>query len=130
MTFNFLLISPSLIKIYLILQNQQEKLEVADVLELTVTYIRNINSASSSTIYNDVKSTYHYQSGFNDCFNDAKQYLSTDYYTQGQLKLAQGVPFYPNLVHKSSIQQRDYIKFSHSVSSEKDCEKRSLWRPW
>ncbi|KAK3512647.1 hypothetical protein QTP70_018776 [Hemibagrus guttatus] len=110
-------------------QQPDSKLEKADILEMTVSFLRQQNQqpafSSSSTAVNQ---------GFSRCVHDIAHFLSKeDVKTQSQRKL---LNHFQNLQPSSDENRRESVLVQLSsteqqiISKEKSSAKSSLWRPW
>ncbi|KAF4078129.1 hypothetical protein AMELA_G00195910 [Ameiurus melas] len=100
-------------------QDPNTKLEKADILEMTVSFLKQQQRLPGALAQRD------YNQGYSQCWRESLQFLNI-HSNRGQ-----------SIQEVQQVHQRSSTEFSHriSVHSSKDCHaaqqpSRSVWRPW
>uniref|UniRef100_A0A3B1JPV2 Transcription factor HES-5 n=1 Tax=Astyanax mexicanus TaxID=7994 RepID=A0A3B1JPV2_ASTMX len=111
-------------------QQPDSKLEKADILEMTVSFLRRQQQQQQQPAFSSRSAAVNH--GFSRCVHELLHFLSKDEVkTQSQRKLMNHV--LQNLQPSADQKWRESVlpqEQQNIISKEKSSEKSALWRPW
>ncbi|KAE8592843.1 hypothetical protein XENTR_v10018893 [Xenopus tropicalis] len=107
-------------------QQPNVKLEKADILEMTVTYLRQQTLQIKSEIPHNNDIQMDYKDGYSRCFEEVIDFLSLH---QKQPETAKLISHFHSKATASSISSFP-IRCSQSKTANGTGSSSSLWRPW